>query len=100
MSRRSVIFAALPAMLAAAVLPLGGDEAQAPKLRDMNITVFHGAVDPTVPVSRSRNMVEALRRAGNTNVLYVELPGVGHCSWELAFGDRAAMDKFFSALPR
>lgn len=76
----------------------GGDEEQAPKLKDMNITVFHGALDPTVPVERSRNMVDAVRRAGNENVLYVELPGVKHCSWELAFGDRTAMDKFFITL--
>ena len=78
----------------------GGDETQAPKLKDMNIVVFHGASDPTVPVERSRNMVAAVRRAGNARILYVELPGVGHNSWETAFGDRAAMDKFFSTLRR
>ena len=84
----------------AAAFPVcgGGDEEQAPKLKDMNIVVFHGAIDPTVPVERSRNMVAAVRRAGNDRVLYVELPGVKHNSWEIAFGDRSAMDKFFAAL--
>jgi predicted peptidase len=76
----------------------GGDEEQAPKLKDMNIVVFHGAADPTVPVERSRNMVAAVRQAGNDQLLYVELPGVRHNSWEIAFGDRAAMDKFFATL--
>ena len=84
----------------AAAFPVcgGGDETQAAKLKDLNLTVYHGAIDPTVPVVRSRNMVAAVRRAGNDRVLYVELPEVRHNSWELAFGDRAAMDKFFSAL--
>ena len=84
----------------AAAFPVcgGGDETQAPKLKDMNIVVYHGAIDPTVPVERSRNMVAALRRAGNDAVLYVEPPGVGHNSWEIAFGDTAAMDKFFATL--
>ena len=78
----------------------GGDETQAPKLKNMNIVVFHGASDPTVPVERSRNMVAAVRQAGNDRILYVELPGVKHNSWEIAFGDRPAMDKFFSTLRR
>ena len=76
----------------------GGDETQAPKLKDTNIVVFHGAADNVVPVERSRNMVEAVRRAGNEQLLYVELPGVRHKSWEIAFGDVKAMDKFFATL--
>ena len=84
----------------AAAFPVcgGGDETQAPKLKDLNLVVYHGAIDPTVPVERSRNMVAAVRRAGGDRILYVELPEVRHNSWEIAFGDRAAMDKFFSAL--
>lgn len=76
----------------------GGDETQAPKLKDLNLIVYHGAIDPTVPVERSRNMVAAVRRAGNDRLLYVELPEVRHKSWELAFGDFSAMDKFFVTL--
>ena len=76
----------------------GADEAQAPKLKNMNISIYHGALDPTVPVERSRNMASALQKAGNTNVLYVELPNHRHFSWEEAFGDQVAMDKFFSTL--
>ncbi len=88
-----------PRFFAAAFAVCGGaDEAEAPKLKDMNITVYHGALDPTVPVERSRNMVAALRKAGGDRVLYVELPGIRHNSWEIAFGDAAAMDKFFASL--
>lgn len=76
----------------------GADETQLPKLKDLNINIYHGVIDTVVPVERSRHIAEALRKAGNRQVLYVELPEVGHFSWEAAFGDRAAMDKFFSTL--
>ena len=76
----------------------GADETQASKLKNLNINIYHGAIDTVVPVERSRNIAQALREAGNTQVLYVELPKVRHFSWEAAFGDRTAMDKFFSTL--
>ena len=76
----------------------GGDETQAPKLKDLNIVAFHGDADTVVPVERSRHMVEAVRKAGNGKIRYVELPGVRHNSWDAAFGDQSAMDQFFSTL--
>ncbi len=42
--------------------------------------VFHGAKDGVVPVSESRQMVEALKSAGG-NVRYSEYEGVGHNVW-------------------
>jgi predicted peptidase len=44
------------------------------------VWVFHGAVDRVVPVSESRQMVEALKAAGG-NVRYSEYEGVGHNVW-------------------
>lgn len=90
--RRPGVFAAAFAVCG------GGDETQAPKLKDMNLVAFHGGSDSVVPVERSRRMVEAVHKAGNDQIMYVELPGVGHNSWDAAFGDQAAMDKFFSTL--
>jgi predicted peptidase len=46
---------------------------------------FHGADDGNVSVQHSRNMVDALRQAGGSP-RYTEYPGVGHNSWENAFG--------------
>jgi predicted peptidase len=46
--------------------------------------VFHGAADPIVPVTESREMVEAIRAAGG-DVKYTEYPAVGHNSWDKAF---------------
>ena len=47
---------------------------------------FHGAIDDEVPVTESRNMVAALRRAGG-RVTYTEYPGIGHDSWDRAYAD-------------
>jgi predicted peptidase len=44
------------------------------------VWVFHGAADRVVPVSESRQMVEALKAAGG-NVRYSEYAGVGHNVW-------------------
>jgi predicted peptidase len=44
------------------------------------VWVFHGADDPIVPVSESRQMVAALKATGG-NVRYNEYAGVGHNVW-------------------
>lgn len=48
--------------------------------------VFHGEADPVVPVSGSRQMVEALKSLGG-NVRYTEYPGVQHNSWDRAYAE-------------
>jgi predicted peptidase len=44
------------------------------------VWVFHGSADRIVPVSESRQMVEALKATGG-NVRYSEYEGVGHNVW-------------------
>jgi predicted peptidase len=56
------------------------------KVASLPIWLFHGAADPTIPVSESRNMMEALKRL-NADVRYTEYAGVGHNSWDKAYGD-------------
>jgi len=70
-----------PGMFAAAV-PVcgGGDETQAAAIAKLPIWVFHGSADGAVKVTRSRDMVAALRKAGGSPK-YTEYPGVGHDSW-------------------
>jgi predicted peptidase len=65
----------------------GGDPEQARKLARTPIWAFHGEADPVVPADRTREMVAAVRLAGG-DVRYTELPGVGHNSWDAAYGDR------------
>ena len=76
-----------PEMFAAAV-PIcgGGDVTKAERIARLPVWAYHGSQDTVVPTSRSRDMIEALRKAGGTP-RYTEAPGVGHGVWGLAFSD-------------
>ncbi|MGH9759541.1 MAG: alpha/beta fold hydrolase [Blastocatellia bacterium] len=49
--------------------------------------LFHGELDPVVPVEESRKMVQALGQSG-AEVRYTEYEGAGHQSWEPAYSER------------
>lgn len=49
--------------------------------------VFHGEMDPVVPVAESRRMAEALK--GNPNARYTEFPGMGHNIWDATYASDA-----------
>ena len=72
--------------LFAAAFPIcgGGAPARAPLVKDLPIWVFQGGADPAVPPQMSRDMVEAVQKAGG-KPKYTEYPGVGHNSWTSAF---------------
>ena len=74
--------------LFAAAVPIcgGGDPAQAEKFAKLPIWVFHGGKDPVVRPERSREMVEAIKKAGG-EPKYTEYPDVGHNSWVKAYQD-------------
>ncbi len=57
------------------------------RLAGIPIWLFHGAADDIVPVTESRRLYAALQRVG-ADVQYTEYPGVGHNSWDPAFGER------------
>jgi predicted esterase len=70
-----------PKKFAAAVPMAGeGDATLAEKIIDVPIWAFHGRFDRNVPVSGSRNIVEASRKAGG-NPKYTEYPYNGHSIW-------------------
>lgn len=52
--------------------------------------VFHGDADDIIPVSESREMVDALRAAGGA-VRYTEYAGVRHNSWDRAYAEPELM---------
>ena len=70
-----------PKLFAAAV-PVcgGGDESKAARIADIPIWAFHGELDQSVNVARSRNMIAALRKAGG-KPSYTEYKGDGHQIW-------------------
>jgi len=71
----------------AAIVPVcgGGNPKLVGKFKDLPCWCFHGDKDDAVKVSKSREMIEALKVAG-ANPKYTEYPGVGHNSWDKAYG--------------
>jgi predicted esterase len=67
-----------PEMFAAAI-PIcgGGDPMLAPQLRNVPIWAFHGENDLNVPVSGSREVVDAIKKAGGLPI-YTEFPDKAH----------------------
>jgi predicted peptidase len=73
----------------AAIVPIcgRGDPAAVEKIKDIPCWCFHGDADTAVPVSGSRDMIEALKKAGG-HPKYTEYPKVGHNSWDRAYGTK------------
>lgn len=60
----------------------GGDPTWVADYQGMPIWALHGQKDGVVPISRAREMVIALTKAGHApEIRYTEYPGVGHNSW-------------------
>lgn len=83
--------------LFAAALPLcgGADTKQAAKLTKLPIWTVHGDKDGAIPVSRSRDIIKAIKDAGG-KPLYTEHPGVGHNVWSRTYSDKKVLDWLFS----
>jgi predicted peptidase len=77
-----------PHVFAAAFPICGGGNPDQVNLYATNfpIWIFHGSIDPVVPVANSRLMYKTLRAAG-ADVKYTEYPGVKHDSWKKAFAE-------------
>ena len=82
--------------LFAAAVPIcgGGDETNAHRIT-IPVWAFHGDKDNAVPVERSRNMIEAMKKAG-MKPKYTEYPGVSHNSWSRAFETPELLQWLFS----
>ncbi|MBT4257242.1 MAG: prolyl oligopeptidase family serine peptidase [Gammaproteobacteria bacterium] len=90
------IIAKRPDIFAAGVPVCGaGNPDRIVNARNIALWAFHGAMDTTVPVAGSRNMVTSLE-AAKGNIRYTEYPDVGHNSWERAFADPGLSQWLFS----
>lgn len=69
---------------AAAPVCAGTDLTRVIVAKDVPLWLFHGAMDTTVKVERSREIVETLKKAGGTP-RYTEYPDVAHDSWNKAY---------------
>ena len=70
----------------AAGMPMCGaaDPSKADILKDIPIYAFHGDKDDVVPVSGTRDIVEAIKNAGGEKIFYEEVPNVAHAVWKPA----------------
>lgn len=70
----------------AAIAPIcgGGNPAQAERLKNLPTWVFHGAKDAVVPLKRSEEMVDAIKKAGG-NPKFTVYPEANHDSWTATY---------------
>lgn len=73
----------------AAIVPIcgGGMVWNAPVLKDMPIWTFHGDCDGDVSIDETRRLVEAVQRAGNTQVKFTVYAGCNHNSWTATYAN-------------
>jgi predicted peptidase len=82
----------------AAAVPIcgGGDEKTVtPEVAQVPVWAFHSDDDTTVKVWRTRRMIEAMRQAGG-QPKYMEYTGLGHNSWDKAYGEPDLLPWIFS----
>ncbi len=81
----------------AAAVPIcgGGDDQVAAKAVKTPIWAFHSSDDSVVKVTRTRAMIDALRKAG-AQPRYTEYTGLGHNSWGKAYAEPELLPWLFS----
>jgi predicted peptidase len=81
----------------AAIAPIcgGGEPIWGRRLAHLPIWVFHGAKDQTVPLRRSEDMVEAVKRHGG-NPKFTIYPEAGHDSWTETYNNPEFYDWLLS----
>lgn len=81
----------------AAIAPIcgGGMPWMAFRIKDVPVWAFHGAKDEVVPLYRSEEMIEALKRIGG-NIKFTIYPEAGHDSWTETYNDPGLYEWFLS----
>lgn len=81
----------------AAIAPVcgGGERFMARRIGRLPAWVFHGAKDEVVPLERSEEMVEAIRKEG-AEVEFTVYPDAGHDSWTDTYNNPKLYEWFLS----
>ena len=80
---------------AAMALCAYGDAYMIPRVAKVPVWIFQGEEDPLVPVTRTREWVAELRKAGG-RPKYSEYPSMGHNVWDVAFREPGLAAWLFS----
>ena len=84
-------------MIAAAAPLCGGYPLEfAEKMTKTPIWAFHGTADGAVKYEYSRNLVNAVREAGNADVKFTTYPGAGHDIWTRTYANPELYDWLLS----
>jgi predicted peptidase len=81
----------------AAIIPIcgGGEPIAARRLNNMPTWVFHGAKDPVVPLARSEQMVDAIKKT-NDKLKFTVYPDAMHDSWTETYNNPAVFEWLFA----
>ena len=81
----------------AAAVPIcgGGDKSMGKELAHLPIWAWHGDKDGVIKVSRTQDMIAAIKSAGGTPK-YTELKGVGHNAWSACWASKEMWDWLFA----
>ena len=81
----------------AAAVPIcgGGDKQLGKKIARLPIWAWHGDKDSVIKPSRSKDMIEAIKKAGG-NPKYSEIKGRGHNSWTDAWNSKEMWEWLYS----
>jgi predicted peptidase len=81
----------------AAIAPIcgGGERYSANRLKKVPVWAFHGAKDNTVPLARSQEMVDAIKKVGGDAKLTV-YPEAEHDSWTETYNNPELYQWFLS----
>lgn len=89
--------ASLAADKIAAIVPICGWYApEKAATITMPVWAFHGDADPAVNINSGRAIVEAVKEAGNPEVIFTVYPGVNHDSWTRTYANPIIYDWLLS----
>ena len=81
---------------AAAPICGGGKAEGASKLTGIPIWNFHGDKDTAVPIGRSKEIVDAIRKAEGGKIIFTIYEGGGHDVWTRTYENQLLYDWLFS----
>jgi predicted peptidase len=76
------------------ITPLLASPSKRQALRTLGVWAFHGARDPVVPLAEGQRMVDAVRKAGATDVQFTVYPEAEHDSWTESYANPALYEWF------
>jgi len=75
----------------AAIVPIAGyglSRMNPCGMKELPVQAFHNTDDPTIKVSETRKIVQAIKACGGTQIYYRESPAGGHDAWSRVYSSK------------